>query len=187
MNFKKLRELRKSKHITLEELGEKTGYSASFLSQIERGLNRPSIEALRKISEALGIPAASLFSNEAVSIQSEQPSGEGYTIVRNNEHFRYNPWEKNATYYETLFNVGISHSNLIISKIFIDSQSSASGKKIAHNLTEINYVLKGTATIELSESDVNLNEGDAIYLEPFTQHNISNNTEDGLILLTLQF
>ena len=47
MDFKHLKDIRKSKNMTLATLGEKTGYTASFLSQIERGLNRPSIEALR--------------------------------------------------------------------------------------------------------------------------------------------
>lgn len=47
--------------MTLATLGEKTGYTASFLSQIERGLNRPSIEALRKICDVLEIEVASLL------------------------------------------------------------------------------------------------------------------------------
>nr|OTP53157.1 hypothetical protein A5881_000054 [Enterococcus termitis] len=75
----------------------------------------------------------------------------------------------------------------MISKIYIDAQSSSSGRKIAHNLCEINYVLKGEATVELKDEVLLLQEGDAIFLEAFTPHNILNATENELMLFTLQF
>lgn len=188
MEFKKIKQLRKEQKITLTELGELTGYSASFLSQIERGINRPSLEALRKISDALGVTVASLLASEAPRvIQDEKSASAGFKIIRNSSGTVYNPWQTNSTYYDTLFNLPVHTDNMVISKIYIDAQSSSSGKKIAHNLCEINYILKGHAVVDLTDQTFDLSEGDAIFLEAFTQHNIINNTEEELMLLTLQF
>lgn len=188
MEFRKIKQLRKEKKMTLTELGEKTGYSASFLSQIERGINRPSLEALRKISDALDVTVASLLASEAPRVvQDEKSADTGYRIIRNSSGTIYNPWQTNSTYYDTLFNLPVHTDNMVISKIYIDAKASSSGKKIAHNLCEINYVLKGCATVDLADQRFELNEGDAIFLEAFTQHNIINKTEEELMLLTLQF
>ncbi|MHC5229106.1 helix-turn-helix domain-containing protein [Enterococcus sp. LJL99] len=188
MEFKKIKEIRKEQQITLKELGQKTGYSASFLSQIERGMNRPSLESLRKIADALNITVATLLAADSPKVvENEATLQKEYKIIRNSADTIYNPWQTNSTYYNTLFNLPVHTENMVISKIYIDKNSSSSGKLIAHNLREINYVLKGEALIELENETFTLSEGDTIFLEAFARHNISNKTEDELLLLTMQF
>ena len=188
MDFKHLKEIRKSKHMTLATLGEKTGYTASFLSQIERGLNRPSIEALRKICDVLEIEVASLLaSHDDVNHSSGIETYNGYKIFREPKETLYQPWQSSATYYHTLFNMPIHSENMIVSKIIIDAHSSSSGQLISHNLSEINYVISGEATIDLTGEQQLLHEGDANYLEPYTKHNVKNDPDLPLDLFTLQY
>ena len=52
----RLRTRRQELGLSLRELAERVGLTASFLSQIERDLASPSIESLRKISDALEVP-----------------------------------------------------------------------------------------------------------------------------------
>ena len=42
--------------MSLKDLAERIGLTASFLSQVERELAEPSITSLRKIAEALDVP-----------------------------------------------------------------------------------------------------------------------------------
>ena len=56
-----IRGLRKGLSLTLTELARLSGLSHSFLSQIERGLARPSMNSLHQISEALGTNASWLL------------------------------------------------------------------------------------------------------------------------------
>lgn len=49
-----IHELRDAAGFTLMELAEKTGLSASFLSDIERGRTDPSMKTLRKLAAAFG-------------------------------------------------------------------------------------------------------------------------------------
>ena len=54
----KIRELRKSKGLTLEQLGEATGSSKSYIWELEnRDPPRPSMEKIAKIAAVLGVTA----------------------------------------------------------------------------------------------------------------------------------
>lgn len=52
----RLNKRRTELQLTLRELAEKTDLTASFLSQLERGLTNPSLKSLQKISDALAVP-----------------------------------------------------------------------------------------------------------------------------------
>jgi transcriptional regulator with XRE-family HTH domain len=54
--------LRKHKKVTLNELAERIGRSVGFLSQVERGLSRPTVADLTAISEALDVPTTYFYS-----------------------------------------------------------------------------------------------------------------------------
>ncbi|GAA1930422.1 helix-turn-helix domain-containing protein [Nocardioides marmoribigeumensis] len=56
-----LREQRTEAKLSLRQLAEATGISNPYLSQIERGLRRPSAEVLQSIAKALQISAETLF------------------------------------------------------------------------------------------------------------------------------
>ncbi len=61
---KKLKAARRERGYSLEELARRTGFSKSFLSQVENGKNSPSISGLTKITQALGIALSEVFSDE---------------------------------------------------------------------------------------------------------------------------
>jgi transcriptional regulator with XRE-family HTH domain len=64
---KNLRALRKEEGLTLLQLGEKVGLSASYLSQVERGVTMPSLSRLTRIAEALGVEVRYFFEDDATS------------------------------------------------------------------------------------------------------------------------
>lgn len=56
-----LREQRESSRLSLRQLAEQAGVSNPYLSQIERGLRRPSAEVLQQLAKALRISAEHLY------------------------------------------------------------------------------------------------------------------------------
>jgi transcriptional regulator with XRE-family HTH domain len=56
-----LRDQRRQAELSLRQLAEQTGVSNPYLSQIERGLRRPSAEVLQQIAKALRISAETLY------------------------------------------------------------------------------------------------------------------------------
>jgi len=56
-----LREQRLAAQLSLRQLAEQAGVSNPYLSQIERGLRRPSVEVLQQLAKALRISAETLY------------------------------------------------------------------------------------------------------------------------------
>lgn len=56
-----IREQRRSARLSLRKLSERAGISNPYLSQIERGLRKPSAEILQSIARGLKISAETLY------------------------------------------------------------------------------------------------------------------------------
>jgi len=56
-----LREQRLANRLSLRQLAEATGVSNPYLSQIERGLRRPSADVLQSLAKALRVSAETLY------------------------------------------------------------------------------------------------------------------------------
>ena len=74
-----LRQQRVMRELTLQQLGEMSGVSASHLGRIERGERFPSAHILRKIAKPLGLAEAELLTLggylSAQPSEAEKPSG----------------------------------------------------------------------------------------------------------------
>src|SRR5262249_5959228 len=62
-----IRRERSRQGLTLAQLADRAGLTASAISQIERGVTDPSVSSLRRISSALGVPFFQFL------VQSESP------------------------------------------------------------------------------------------------------------------
>ncbi|PRS72093.1 helix-turn-helix domain-containing protein [Bacillus sp. NMTD17] len=60
---KLVRRIRIKRKLSQTELGEMTGFSASFISRIENGNAKPSIDAVEKISKILNIEVKFFLTN----------------------------------------------------------------------------------------------------------------------------
>ena len=78
----KLKEIRKSKGLTLEKLGKEINLSSNYLSQIERGLANPSVAVLKRITKALGIQYMSLAEGEESLLEASQAVQSPVRFVR---------------------------------------------------------------------------------------------------------
>jgi len=58
---RRLRNLRRTRGLTLREVAEETGFTAGYLSQVENGLAVPALSALADIAAALGADLAAFF------------------------------------------------------------------------------------------------------------------------------
>ena len=67
---KRLRDLRKQRGITQEQLAEEASISVDFLSLVERGINAPSFETLEKLACALNVPIKQFFNFDSSDYKS---------------------------------------------------------------------------------------------------------------------
>lgn len=69
-----IREQRNIGHLSLRKLSEMAGISNPYLSQIERGLRKPSAEILRQIASALQISAETLYVRAGILDEPGSPA-----------------------------------------------------------------------------------------------------------------
>ncbi|MTE19749.1 helix-turn-helix domain-containing protein [Streptomyces sp. TRM43335] len=67
-----LREQRRSARLSLRQLADAAGVSNPYLSQIERGLRKPSAEILQQLAKALRISAETLYVQAGILDEKEQ-------------------------------------------------------------------------------------------------------------------
>jgi transcriptional regulator with XRE-family HTH domain len=69
-----IRDQRERSAMSLRKLAESAGISNPSLSQIERGLRRPSAEILKSLSRALSISAETLYERAGLLEGTERPT-----------------------------------------------------------------------------------------------------------------
>ncbi|MFF8603803.1 helix-turn-helix domain-containing protein [Streptomyces sp. NPDC015232] len=76
-----LREQRRSAQLSLRQLAEAAGVSNPYLSQIERGLRKPSAEVLQQVAKALRISAETLYVRAGILDEQERDELETRAVI----------------------------------------------------------------------------------------------------------
>jgi transcriptional regulator with XRE-family HTH domain len=79
----RLRYLRELRHLTQKQLADLADVSQATIAHIEKSTKDPSVETLRKLSEALDIHVATLFSNDDVYVFDLKRLRRKYTSADN--------------------------------------------------------------------------------------------------------
>lgn len=78
-----LREQRQAASLSLRQLSELAGVSNPYLSQIERGLKRPSAEILQQLAKGLEVSAESLYVRAGIlDAESTAPAADAPDVRR---------------------------------------------------------------------------------------------------------
>jgi len=167
----RIRSLRAERRWTLDELGNRTGLSKSYLSRLEEGDRQPSIAALLSIATTFGLSLNELFSSEPHS---------GQCVVVRNGTVPSRPG--NGLYYRPLLS-GDRHSN--IQPMHITIPADRVGDELyRHDGEEWIYVLKGSLCLHLAHEKYVLDEGDATNFDASLPHRLTaRNDRDAEIIL----
>lgn len=164
---RKILENRQKKGYSIREFSKKTGLSTSLLSQIERGIANPSINALRSIAESLDIALHSLF---VVDVDNET------LILRKKD--RKKVYRENAKH--IVFDIltpEYMHSNVDILWAILNPQSETTEGYMKHDKEEFAVITKGEAYAVIEDEEHYLEEGDIIRILPRMKHKFRNKTD----------
>lgn len=157
----KIRELRQSKSINLEQLSEMTKLSTGLISQIERDLVGPSVASLWKIAKALEVPIGYFF--------DEEPKA--YPIVKKNMRKKILLPNSNTTY--ELLSPDLKRKMEVI-LVRIEPGECNTDDLVRHEGEECGYVISGKLKIKCGSDEYILEEGDSIYFESSIPHRYVN-------------
>jgi transcriptional regulator with XRE-family HTH domain len=80
-----IREQRRITHLSLRKLSEMAGISNPYLSQIERGMRKPSADILQQIARALEISAETLYVRAGI-LEEKPGDGDLSSEIRRDPH-----------------------------------------------------------------------------------------------------
>ncbi|MEU6736262.1 helix-turn-helix domain-containing protein [Streptomyces physcomitrii] len=76
-----LREQRRTAQLSLRQLADAAGVSNPYLSQIERGLRKPSADVLQQVAKALRISAETLYVRAGILDEKERDELETRAVI----------------------------------------------------------------------------------------------------------
>ncbi|MDR2306585.1 MAG: XRE family transcriptional regulator [Paucimonas sp.] len=164
---RQIRDLRKHRGLTLDELASRVERSLGFLSQVERGLSRPTVADLTAISEALQVPTTYFY--QAV------PAREIDWVTR--------PGERRTLYYaegitDVLVSPTLNGRFAMLESHLAPGASSGEGH-LDDSSEQGGFVLEGELTLwrEGHEGAVTLRANDSFQLPPHNQFRYANLTD----------
>jgi transcriptional regulator with XRE-family HTH domain len=159
-----IRSLRKRRGLTLKEVANRTGYTESFLSQVERGLTSPSISSLKEIGAALGIALTHFF--------EKKTKAQRILFLRRGQGKRMNMPAKRAVFCLLAPNAPERKMDPLF--IVMEPGSVQGKERYSHRGEEFAFLIKGKLEVFVGDKKYILEEGDSLYFDSSLPHGWSN-------------
>ena len=160
-----IRTLRKTKLLTLQQLSQRTGFSTGYLSQIERGSSRITIDGLVKISGELGVPMNCFFSRGSLT----EP--DGAIVVRAGDRKVLSFNRLGVT--EELLSPSLSGPLEVVMSLLLPGATSGD-VQYTHTGYEAGVVVKGSLALAVEDEIFELHEGDSFGFDSHRLHRFWN-------------
>ena len=148
-----LRQLRARQHLSLRSLAERTGFSPSFLSQVENAQSSPSLSSIEKITAALGVSLGQFFHTIQV------PNTEGVQEhARKEWHLQWLQAQVNA------IGQPVDGSSLAAFIVTLDAGGGSGQFPNSPPFDEFAYVLEGDVKLTINTEKRDLHTGDALMI-----------------------
>lgn len=173
----KLKDVRKEKNITLQELAEAAGVTKGMLSQVENNRTIPSLTVFLNIIKSLKIDINDFF--------QDFNTGQGSKVIfKKKEH--YQPFEKENTvgfHYQRILSSTVDEYH--IDFVLLTLMPNAQRAFVQTDAFEFKYMLKGKVEYTIGEEVFVMEAGDSIYFDATEPHNPKNIGEGEAQLLVL--
>ena len=166
----KIKGIRESKNLSVEEIAERSGLSVDQINSIETDQNLPSLGPLIKIARALGVRLGTFMDDSDAlgpvvcrAEEREQNSSisfsNGATDAR--KHMEYHPLAQQKA--------GRHMEPFVID---INPEESPNFQLSAHEGEEFIYVMQGEVEIIYGKDTYTLKEGDSIFYDSIVKHHV---------------
>lgn len=175
---KRIKQLRESKGLTIDELSNLTGFEKQRLEDIESGEIQPQLGTVMKLSRALDSALGRLVSNMGTKLYSITRKNERKAISRSTSA----KGKQNLYSYMSLApEVQGRHMEALI----VQLEENPVKETSVHDGEEFIFVLDGTAELTIDDQVYDLHPGDSVYYLSTTPHLISAKQGKATILAVL--
>ena len=166
----KIKGIRESKNLSIEEIAERSGLSIEQITSIENDQNLPSLGPLIKIARALGVRLGTFLDDNdelgpAVCRAEEREQKSSISFSNDatdaRKHMEYHPLAQQKA--------GRHMEPFIID---INPTENQEFNLSAHEGEEFIYVMSGEVEIEYGKQKYTLKKGDSIFYDSIVKHHV---------------
>lgn len=165
----KIRAIRESRQISIEELVERTGLSAQQIESIEANVVIPSLAPLIKIARALGVRLGTFLDDQdesgAVICRSEDRTGRSISFSNNAVSSR-----THMQYHSLSASKADRHMEPFIIEVAPTDETSY--ELSSHEGEEFIYVMEGAVEVSYGKKQHIIEAGDSIYYDSIVPHHV---------------
>lgn len=163
---KKLKELRKSKGMTLVQLSHKSGVQVATLSRMENLKMTGTVDSHMAIARALGVDVTRLYADiikeeRAVDVHSQKAPKDVFV-------------HSSKASYEILTGNAL-HKKMMPTLLTLEPGGATSPEQSPVGTDKFIYVLDGRLLVRVGEEEYALSRGNCMYFEASFVHTITNN------------
>lgn len=176
----KIKEIRKEKGITIQEVADRAGVSKGLISQIENNRTIPSLLVLINIINALNIDLNEFFKDFNSELDSSP------VVVRKKD--TYSPFEKESAigfHYKRIFTSAMDSSTMDI--VLLELLPDAQRPMVETEAYEYKYIISGQVEYIFNDQKISLEEGDSIFFNGRLSHTPRNVGSEKAVMLIVYF
>jgi transcriptional regulator with XRE-family HTH domain len=163
----RIRDLRRTRAMSLEAVAARTELSIGFLSQIERGLSSPSLRVLATLADVLGVGIAGLFGTK-----EDAAAAPDAIVTRERQRAQLNLWRTGIS--KQLLSPAGSEGRLNLFLVHMEPGGSTGDELYTHDGEEAGLVIEGEMKLTVDAESWTLKHGDSFRFASRRPHRFSN-------------
>lgn len=174
----RIKERRREKNITVQELAVRANVSKGLISQIENSRTIPSLMVLIEIIKALEIDLNEFF-KDIHAKNADLP----ILIKRKNEYDHFEKEHASGFHYQRIFTKSVNPST--VDMVILELEPDALRPLVETDAFEYKYVLSGDIEYKFNDDRIILGQGDSMLFDgriPHTPKNLGNTTASMLVI-----
>lgn len=159
---KQIKDIRKEKKITLQQLADEAGVTKGLISQIENDRTVPSLTVLLGIIKALHIDYNKFF--ELLNI----PGNKDAVLIKPlQQQILEKEYTKGCSYKRI---ISFEHNDAVIDIVLYKQDKTAKKGYVSTNAYEFNYMISGEMEYTIDNKKHKLSKGDSFYYDARKPH-----------------
>ncbi|WP_183556529.1 helix-turn-helix domain-containing protein [Mucilaginibacter sp. SP1R1] len=175
----RIKERRREKNITVQELAVRANVSKGLISQIENSRTIPSLMVLIDIIKALEIDLNDFFKD--IRSKDHLP----VLIKRKDEYEHFEKEHALGFHYQRIFTQSMIHSTVDI--VILELEPNATRPLVETEAFEYKYILQGEIEYQFNDDKIVLHQGDSMLFDGRISHTPKNLGKTTASMLVVYF
>ncbi len=176
----RIKERRREKNITVQELANNANVSKGLISQIENSRTIPSLIVLIDIIKALDIDLNVFFKDIRHKDQELEP-----IIKRKDDYHHFEKEDAEGFHYQRIFTKSIKDSTVDV--VILELAPDAHRELVQTEAWEYKYILTGEVEYIFNDKSYHVSAGDSMLFDGRIPHTPKNNTNKTASMLVVYF